>query len=167
MNDEEKFPLKLKLIVELCTAKDIQDWTEATISKDIHNEFALNFCFMESADKIEKYFIELNPQLLNINTENIAFSILEEYIQKKLPITFDHQYEYHLHNLIFLSEYLHEVGNYIQEGSLYSHIIIYDDLIQCKTNDESIQRIYLELCTFLNRWVISASNIIQQNDISN
>jgi hypothetical protein len=67
MNDEEKFRLKLRLILGLCTAKNIQDWAETTLLKDTHNEFTLNLCFMKATDKIEKYFIEINSQLLNIN----------------------------------------------------------------------------------------------------
>ena len=108
MNDEEKFRLKLKLIVELCTAKEIQDWAEATLVKDVHNELALNLCFIKSTDKIQKYFIEINPQLLTIDTEKIALSVLEEYVQNKLPQNLDYQYQYHLDHLIFLYEYLHE-----------------------------------------------------------
>ena len=160
MNDDEKFCIKLKLIVGLCTTQDIQEWAEQTILKSTHNDFALSLCFMDSEDKIYKYFNDLNPQLLNIDTGKSALSVLKAYLQKKLPQKLDAHYEHHIHNLIFLSEYLYEVDDYIQEGSLYTHIIIYDDLIQCETNNESIQHIYLELCTFLNRWVISASNII-------
>lgn len=163
MNDDEKFCLKLKLIVGLCTTQDIQEWAEQTILKNIHNEFALNLCFMESADKIEKYFIELNPQLLNINIEKIAFSILEEYVQKKLPITFDHQYKYHIHNLIFLSEYLFDISNNIHEASLYGHIIAYDDeityLTQKETIPKNVQRTYLDLYHYLKIWIERASKI--------
>ncbi|WP_179998277.1 hypothetical protein [Acinetobacter sp. YH12239] len=155
MHDEEKFRLKLKLIVELCTAKEIQDWAEATLLKDVHNEFALNLCFMESADKIEKYFIEINPHLLTIDTEKIALSVLEDYVQKKLPHKLNHQYKYHLHNLIFLSEYLHELNDKLKVGSLYSYIIIYDEEIHLVSNT-SAQHIYRELYKFLVKWVQNA-----------
>ncbi|MFC6053334.1 hypothetical protein A6M14_09815 [Acinetobacter sp. Ac_877] len=158
MNDEEKFCLKIRLIVGLCTAKDIQYWAEATLLKDVHNEFALNLCFMESADKIQKYFIEINPQLLKIDTGKIALSVLEEYVQKKLPHNLDHQYEYHLDNLVFLSEYLHEFSDKLHEGNLYTHIIIYDDQIQLVSNTTA-QHIYRELYKFLLKWLQNVHTI--------
>ncbi|KAB0624726.1 hypothetical protein F7P75_12110 [Acinetobacter gandensis] len=162
MNDEEKFRLKLRLIVGLCTAKDIQDWAEATILKDIHNEFALNLCFMESTDKISKYFYDINPQLLNIDIDKISLTVFDEYLLKKLPEKINDQYEYHINNLIFLSEYLNDLRDDLQRASLYSHIIIYDDeinyLIQNQASVQT-QNTYMQLYDFLRKWIKSTSKM--------
>ena len=45
MNDAEKFRFKLELILNLKSAKDIQDWSTNRIEQDIIDSEALEICF--------------------------------------------------------------------------------------------------------------------------
>ncbi|WP_228289830.1 hypothetical protein [Acinetobacter pittii] len=74
MSDEEKFQLKLELILNLKSAKDIQNWAIDKLDKNPADLLALDICFFSKEEEVLDYF----------NNISIAETTTEPTLKKKI-----------------------------------------------------------------------------------
>jgi len=74
MSDAEKFQLKLELLLNLKSAKDIQNWAIDRLDKNPADLLALEVCFFSKHNEVLDYF----------NNISIAETTIEPTLKKKI-----------------------------------------------------------------------------------
>lgn len=91
MNDIEKFQFKLELILNLKSAKDIQDWAANRIEKNMTDLEALEICFFSTEKQVLDYFYNIKFEWLNLPStlkRNFLRVVLIKYIELPQPIEY-------------------------------------------------------------------------------
>ena len=70
MNDIEKFQFKLELILNLKSAKDIQDWAINRIEKNVTALEALEICFFSKEEQVLDYFYNIKFESYDYENRN-------------------------------------------------------------------------------------------------
>lgn len=123
MNDIEKFQFKLELILNLKSAKDIQDWATNRIEKNITDLDALEICFFFEEKQVLDYFHNIKFEWLNLpsTSKKIFFRwALIKYTESPQPI----EYSEELIKSIF--GMLLELSKISEDEDLYDFITHYD-----------------------------------------
>ncbi|MEB6668620.1 hypothetical protein MXM33_16540 [Acinetobacter vivianii] len=124
MNDIEKFQFKLELILNLKSAKDIQDWATNRIEQNITDSEALEICFFSKEKQVLDYFYNIKFEWLNLPStlKKIFFrEALRQYIEPPPTI----EYSEELIRSIF--RMLLELSKIAEDEDLYGLIDHYDD----------------------------------------
>ena len=124
MNDAEKFRFKLELILNLKSAKDIQDWSTNRIEQDIIDSEALEICFFSKEKQVLDYFHNIKFEWLNLvpAVKRKTFrEILKKYIEPPPIIEYSEQL---IRNLFRMMLGLSKIA---EDEDLYDFIDHYHD----------------------------------------
>lgn len=124
MNDKEKFQFKLELILNLKSAKDIQDWAINRIEQDIPDSEALEICFFSKEKQILDYFHNIKFEWLNL-TPTLKRKFFREALNKYIESPPTIEYSEELIRNIF--RMFLELSKIAEDEDLYDFIDHYDD----------------------------------------
>ena len=124
MNDAEKFHFKLELILNLKSAKDIQDWAKNRIEQDITDSEALEICFFPTEKQVLDYFHNLQFEWLGLEPNlkiKILRKVLKIYIEPSLAIGYSEELIKDLFRMLL------KLSKIAEDEDLYDFINHYDD----------------------------------------
>ena len=84
MNDAEKFQFKLKLILNLKSAKDIQNWAIDRLDKNPADLLALDICFFSKDEEVLDYFNNISISQTNLEPtlrKKILYDVLKKWLE--------------------------------------------------------------------------------------
>lgn len=124
MSDEEKFQLKLELILNLKSAKDIQNWAIDKLDKNPADLLALDICFFSKEEEVLDYFN--NISIAETTTEpTLKKKILYKVLKKYSEITPSMGCSIEVISNLFVI--LLKISRYAEDEYLYDFINYYDD----------------------------------------
>ncbi|MDQ8952100.1 hypothetical protein RFH42_03910 [Acinetobacter rudis] len=124
MNDIEKFQFKLELILNLKSAKDIQDWAINRIEKNVTALEALEICFFSKEEQVLDYFYNIKFEWLNLPStlkKNFLREVLRQYIESSQAIEYSEELIRNIFRMLL------ELSEIAEDEDLYDFIIHYDD----------------------------------------
>lgn len=124
MNDVEKFQLKLELLLNLKSAKDIQKWAINRLDKNPADLFALDICFFYKDEEVLDYCNNISIAETNIEP-TLKKKILYEILKKYTEITPSIGYSIELISNLFAI--LIKISRFAEDDDLYDFINYYDD----------------------------------------
>jgi len=147
MNDAEKFQFKLELILNLKSAKDIQNWAIDRLDKNPADLLALEICFCSKENEVLDYFNNISIAETNLEP-TLKKKILYEILKKYTEIAPSMGYSIKVISNLF--SILIKISRYAEDEDLYDFINYYDDELYLAL--EGIAKLELDEIwpTFLN-----------------
>lgn len=147
MNDAEKFQFKLELILNLKSAKDIQNWAIDRLDKNPADLLALDICFLSKDKEVLDYFNKISIAETNVEP-TLKKKILYEILKKYTDITPSIGYSIEFISNLFAI--LIKISRFAEDEDLYDFINYYDDELYLAL--EGIAKLELDEIwpTFLN-----------------
>nr|WP_312821155.1 hypothetical protein [Acinetobacter oleivorans] len=124
MSDAEKFQLKLELLLNLKSAKDIQNWAIDRLDKNPADLLALEVCFFSKDNEVLDYFNNISIAETTIEP-TLKKKILYEVLKKYTEITPSIGYSIELISNLFAI--LIKISRFAEDENLYDFINYYDD----------------------------------------
>jgi len=147
MIDAEKFQFKLELLLNLKSAKDIQNWAIDRLDKNPADLLALEVCFFSKDNEVLDYFNNISIAETTIEP-TLKKKILYEVLKKYTEITPSIGYSIELISNLFAI--LIKISRFAEDEELYDFINYYDDELYLAL--EGIAKLELDEIwpTFLN-----------------
>ena len=124
MSDAEKLQFKLELLLNLKSAKDIQNWAIDRLDKNPADLLALEVCFFSKDNKVLDYFNNISIAETTIEP-TLKKKILYEVLKKYTEITRSIGYSIQLISNLFAI--LIKISRFAEDENLYDFINYYDD----------------------------------------
>lgn len=124
MSDAEKFQFKLELLLNLKSAKDIQNWAIDRLDKNPADLLALEVCFFSKDNEVLDYFNNISIAETTIEP-TLKKKILYEVLKKYTEITPSIGYSIELISNLFAI--LIKISRFAEDENLYDFINYYDD----------------------------------------
>ncbi|ENV04055.1 MULTISPECIES: hypothetical protein [Acinetobacter] len=124
MSDAEKLQFKLELLLNLKSAKDIQNWAIDRLDKNPADLLALEVCFFSKDNKVLDYFNNISIAETTIEP-TLKKKILYEVLKKYTEIIPSIGYSIELISNLFAI--LIKISRFAEDENLYDFINYYDD----------------------------------------